>query len=96
MITYELARQLKDAGFPTEIILETDGENIWEVVRSPTLSELIEACGEFGFESLISSFDGEWKKYFIAKSAPKTGSKQGTGKTPEEAVTNLYLELKKK
>lgn len=95
-MNYELAKELKDAGFPFKNYgTGFDSKGNLESRPIVELSELIEACGEFGFESLISSFGGEWKKYFIAKSAPKTGSKQGTGKTPEEAVAKLWLELNK-
>ena len=57
----------------------------------PTLSELIEACGEH-FESLvkIKTNDGyEWKSR--GYNYPNNGCK-----TPEEAVARLWLALNKK
>lgn len=115
MISYELAQQLKDAGFPqagrgdflhnVEVTQRNEdglGTHVrWdekEDVYSPTLSELIEACGE-KFTSLLNGYPngraipgstitpweawGEYPKY------------HGLGSTPEEAVANLYISLKK-
>ena len=45
-MTYELAKQLKDAGFPFKESREARPRIIL-----PTLSELIAACG-YGFQSL--------------------------------------------
>ncbi len=63
----------------------------------PTLSELIEACGE-KFEELINLKD-KWICYGGGKDIIK-GVEQwhafGEGSTPEEAVANLWLELNKK
>lgn len=93
---YELAKQLKDAGFPLESI-KNDGSASMYQTRSfftadsdraymiPTLSELIEACGEDMFE--LRRNPG--KKWFAGDGE----SLYGTGKTPEEAVANLYLAL---
>lgn len=94
-MNYELYKKLKNAGF---LFKECDVEICTDRVDSevfngknyhyPTLSELIEACGNY-----FSSFqlnhgetrDKKWQAY-------------GTGhwcygSTPEEAVANLYLEL---
>ena len=59
----------------------------------PSLSELIEACGdlflglrnETGFWSATGFPEGNRKAWFTEN-----------GKTPEEAVANLWLELNKK
>ena len=91
-MTYELAKQLKDAGFPlnmsdhlecvynkTEFI-----DGIWYHV--PTLSELIEACGTCQLN---------W--YADAKHAQALADGNiGEGSTPEEAVANLWLALNTK
>ena len=99
MITYELAKQLKDTGFPNMrfVTQTTTGSDEIRVIESPTLSELIESCGK-GFSSLTRSPRDTW---YVA-------SPHGEGKneyelvvgseypTPEIAVANLWLELNKK
>lgn len=71
---YELAKKLKEAGFPQShpscaIAYNADGRTTidfsgypdvsdWGVVRVPPLSELIEACGD-KFESLTKQ-SGDW------------------------------------
>jgi hypothetical protein len=113
-MTYELAKQLKDAGFPIKVafadidLLPTkDGNSIY---YRPTLSELIEACGEGIFELLRQS---EWHRSMsgniweaaigkIKENTPLTikGIEDSIvkvgGSTPEESVANLWLELNKK
>lgn len=93
MIPYELAKKLKDAGFPQEMkdgSMLDDGLNNEgygpETAYDPTLSELIEACGE-SFVMLGHRGSG-WFSESI--------SNIGNGTTPEEAVANLWLELNKK
>jgi hypothetical protein len=97
-MTYELAKQLKDAGFPLkttnfeykEMVTEAFKINdLWYLF--PTLSELIEACGD-GYFCLEGR--GRW----IAECPHSTLRTliQGEGSTPEEAVANLWLELNKK
>jgi hypothetical protein len=58
--------------------------------RKPTLSELIEACGdEFTF---LEKMDKTWTAF-----PPMPNYKNGQhGSTPEEAVAKLWLELNKK
>lgn len=54
-MNYELAKKLKDAGFPQKPKSEFPlfiCEDNKEPLQVPTLSELIEACGE-GFKALI-------------------------------------------
>lgn len=84
----ELAKKLKDAGFrmweTSAVVGNTfeDGEHYWIY---PTLSELIEACGE-DFVGLIKRHD--WLTI---------GHDEHTnGTTPEEAVANLWLALNQK
>jgi len=94
-MNYELAKQLKDAGFPLNMSdhLECDYnhtefiDRVWYHI--PTLSELIEACGE-GFWSLtkhINFWQTNWRDGIGGDTA---------GKTPEEAVANLWLAINKK
>lgn len=101
-MTSELAEQLKEAGFPQTI---TDpmtyfynGANFgWSegedqptsYLKIPTLSELIEACGDnFTEVAKVTHKDFQW----IAFDRFHNG---GKGKTPEEAVAKLWLALNK-
>ena len=94
-MNYELAKELKDAGFPQEE--QNESMNIGEgtyngMARFPILSELIEACGD-NFESLSKQVEG-WVAtsirypYIINISFMAVDS-------PEEAVARLWLRLKK-
>ncbi len=94
-MNYELAKKLKDAGFPQtdlskkKYIPNPDfGGKPVEGAYIPTLSELIEACMEKDFfHSLTYLGEGEWE-------AEHGGIEPvGIGNTPEEAVTNLWLKL---
>lgn len=107
---YELAKQLKDTGFPFERG-ETEDQRKSDRLRFydsegkqfflPTLSELIEACGE-RFSEIEKDYweDGVgivkgwrcWATQVEEGVMPLTG----TGQTPEEAVAKLWLELNKK
>lgn len=96
MISYELAKKLKEAGFYNKYEKINKENNKKKFLKlkgvltfgqpdlSPTLSELIEACGDkiqviyFGNECGAESFE--------------TGDR-GRGDTPEEAVANLWLEI---
>ena len=87
MISYSLAKQLKDAGFPFK---EVDTNFELHPSTYPTLSELIEACGENIVLNI--GYNGyTWAKQDINV----LDFKMGVGKTPEKAVANLYLELNK-
>lgn len=112
---YELAKKLKDAGFPQDKSqfyfgagYRTNDKTIYDVhyckekielrtwleyVACPTLSELIDVCGE-EFAELRRLKDG-WEA--IAKD-PTDGLEIlfRNGKTPEIAVANLWLVLNKK
>jgi len=88
-MTYELAKQLKDAAFPQQGNGSTFGSPN-EVVYLPTLSELIEACGDQFYcveknlkEAPLWTATG-WDDDF------------GVGQTPEEAVAKLWLALNQK
>lgn len=106
MIPYELAKKLKDAGFPQKGgLMYSNGRNIGvnsigfkkldlEIpdgyILSPSLEQLIEACGE-DFEGILKSrFNKELatKEWLACEGEFKTD-----GDTPEEAVSMLYLKL---
>ena len=96
-MNYELAKKLKDAGFLqltkgrfVEAPLH-DGINVFlkqedVFIYAPTLEELIEACGKDFFNV---TFTGET----YSASGMRIGV---SGKTPSEAVANLWLKLNKK
>lgn len=97
-MNYELAKQLKDAGFPQKTKCSECGMDWYDT--KPTLSELIEACGvgnkyQFRLLAYWSENDTVWQ----ADLKPfNNGEKDeyGLGSTPEEAVAKLWLELNKK
>lgn len=104
MIDYELAKQLKDAGFPqTGQLVE-----MWQKpnggytafpngpIKFPTLEELIDACGE-KFDCLWFTPEGwEDKTYWRARCKHDYGNHTCDGSTPLEAVAHLWLDLNKK
>ena len=95
-MNYKLTKQLKDARWPQQ---ETTKVSRWmtESVMStkevfvPTLSELIEACGDK--LGSIDHFPASklWRAY-----ADNYKDNQADGKTPEIAVAKLWLALNKK
>lgn len=115
-MTYELAKQLNDAGFLQDrIATSREGENIsfvdsglitredhTKISRSefekkqnrcyiPTLSELIEACGDqlLNIEHVLDGgLDGKEKLWWASAKNHERG-----GETIEEAVANLWLAL---
>jgi hypothetical protein len=110
MINYKLAKKLKEAGFPqnvksgsilckhlvspmdgTHIIHNYDCDYVKDGMYFPTLSELIEACGD-RFDSLNKYQDG-WEAW---ADRDETSGIFKLGKSAEEAVANLWLELNKK
>jgi hypothetical protein len=101
-MTYELAAQLRDVGFPQKqgeggtwiypdestvrVHLEKD-----DGCYMPTLSELIEACGE-DFNNFVLMRNGKlWSAG--TGNGPFEGKAAESFFTPEEAVANLYLSL---
>ena len=110
MISYKLAKQLKEAGFPnTEKWWrkENDKWEIWSLINPfkndlpcPTLSELIEVCikilprQDFHLECL----DNNWQASSCYDDALKGFNPDSwiTGENPEEAVAKLWLKLKDK
>lgn len=88
-MNYELAKELKDAGFPNSRMRpHMDVEGKWSMQDQPTLSELIEAC-KVTIELTNATMDGTW----LAKSEGDKYRKYGS--TPSEAVAHLYLALNK-
>lgn len=101
---YALAKELKNAGFPmkslNEIVprvkIENDdlGNEQWR--RTPTLEELIEACGKSSL--LLESVVGKTASgsdvilYWICQ----VGMFKIQGDTAPEAVARLWLALNKK
>lgn len=111
-MNYELAKNLKDAGFPQRKVgYETDpylgtykcklkkGSGFFENAYAPSLSELIEACGG-KFTSLINGFpNGQSVPGSTVAKWEAWGEYPkycGLGQTSEEAVANLYLKLNEK
>lgn len=109
-MNYETAKKLKDAGFPQGDDLyckcaflsdkEQGKQDVTydchtEKVANPTLSELIEACGEY-FGALVR-VKNVWKAVAIGRTMDDLTlpSQECEGTTPEEAVANLYLALNK-
>jgi hypothetical protein len=98
---YELAKELKGAGFPQHHLegvtaTTTETERGEEPCYKPTLEELIEACGA-GFANLEREDEGpeDGGVQWIAFKANTIGE-GGTGSTPTEAVAKLWLALNKK
>ena len=95
-MTYELAKQLKDAGFPCSNMWQVINGKMWfEDCPVPTLSELIEACGD-RFEGL-SKDRASWNAYADCHGPYMEFDSihEALGFTPEEAVAKLWLELQK-
>ena len=85
----ELKQKLEDAGFESHYHdCKTCG------VDSPTLSELIEACGgDFGG---LVRFSGSYGKYYFEAYKDVNLTNGFISSTPEEAVANLWLALNEK
>jgi hypothetical protein len=90
MISYQLARDLKDAGFPQSELARAQQKAGYDYACMPNLSTLIEACEErFGALGRMPDFwvacecvleDGTWDNAHKAE-------------TPEDAVAQLWLSL---
>jgi hypothetical protein len=107
-MNYELAKQLKDAGFASKEIGRllgfSEDEKI-SAIQGVSLSALIEACGD-SFEFLKrhkDAFEAKGLKTFskrvyadetyTAKDLIPDEHFRALGRTPEEAVARLYLSL---
>lgn len=97
-MTYEVAKQLKDAGFPLKTQrIEVEREPVFvggESVYFPYLDELIEACGEEVFFLNATKTRGQNNSWFAKIEVNNKEIGRGLGKTPEEAVAKLWLALK--
>lgn len=89
---YDLARSLKDAGFPfKECNFETCtyvGDSLDESGKNyhyPTLEELIKACGETFWQ--LAAQNADWYARTLTEAEVAKGS------TPTEAVAMLWLSL---
>lgn len=99
-MNYELAKKLKDAGFPQDkcSVIVHSGLQSNDIMATramaPSLSELIEACGS-RFDYLERGLDGRWYAYHenFGDSIEESIDDSGIGSTPEEAVANLWLSL---
>jgi len=96
-MTYELAKQLKDAGFP---LIHSSTKRCWlQLSRmdydEPTLSELIEACQPLKEFSLIYDEKFGWECRGVRYDG-KMANIAESRLTPETAVAKLYIALKTK
>lgn len=98
MLTYELAKELWDAGFPPR---SHPSDDYGDVLQYPTLTELIEACGEqfASLEKGLTTKEQLWLatggKYHGEDDGPYRYEFELFGSTPEEAVARLWLALNK-
>lgn len=94
---YELCKKLKEAGFQQKINPEAPPwfNKFMEetVINTPTLSELIEACGD-GLQELSRAVHSAWGTN-PRHTDCDAFDYQTEGETPSEAVANLWLELQK-
>lgn len=91
---YELANQLKDAGFPLydgrDVGMDREtvcGYGEPQCLVLPTLEELIEACGRMFWA--LHKYDDK----FLAVGCDTVNTHKEHGRTPKEAVARLWLEL---
>lgn len=104
MISYDLAKELKDAGFPQQggrdvapIIFSEDLKFTSDTMPEaalyyPTLEELIEACGE-GFRDLEKDKDMGWTCY--GEIGPQEGDGDYVhGSTPHRSRSHVILSSK--
>ena len=88
---YKLAKELKDAGYKQPQLTEvTRGGEYYKKTYIPTLSELIDACGD-RFDKLIKT-EVQW----IVHATYPPQLMVVNGETPEEAVAKLYIKLNEK
>ena len=90
---YELVKELKDAGFPFDWDFVLEDVKNWKLPDvAPTLSELIEACG--------NKFDCLKVQRGLITNWSATGNVMpgfvGYGPTMEVAVANLWLAINNK
>ena len=88
-MNYELAKQLKDSGFRVTVNCIQGPPPDYETVSVPTLSELIEACGDrlqalVQLDNPVMKWTAEYEHGVFH------------GDTPDVAIAKLWLELNKK
>lgn len=96
-MTYELAKKLKEAGFPFDfgqLISYDSMPPILGYDNYPALSELIEACGDIFISLGLNYATHLWGTQGWNKD--KTIFNIYDSLNPEEAVAKLWLELNKK
>jgi hypothetical protein len=95
---YELAKELKDAGFPQDGTNYTPdhGGDLESAAYYPSLSELIEVCGDEGFMSLTKGEDGDSGRVLWFAYQDFAAGKVVNAPTAEEAVARLWLALNNK
>ena len=95
-MTYELAKKLEKAGFNRKPF---DYQEYQANASFPTLSELIEACGD-KFRKLILHSENKKHPGLIWQAGANQHKAKGIvstrASTPEEAVANLWLKLNNK
>jgi len=100
-MNYELAKQLKDAGFSQtrcdySRVHSAPGRHLdgsSECAMNPTLSELIEACGD-GFERLVRiSAAKDWGAIVWQAQGGRQDYEVAQSATPEEGLAKLWLAL---
>lgn len=106
-MNYELAKELKDAGFPQGhsgmYPPDQKEHDLHALAYVPTLEELIEACGDkiLVLKHTPSNYHGDPESTpmnWFAWGGEDRGnyfSFQHSGYTPTEAVAHLWLALKK-
>jgi hypothetical protein len=90
MISYQLAKELKAAGFPQSELARAQQQAGYDYVSMPTLSALIEACGEdFG------ALGREPNCWVTCECVSDQGICENVhqGESPEDAVARLWLSL---
>lgn len=96
-MNYEIAKKLKDAGFPLKMVHNSwNGENFIKLNDGldyyvPNLSELIRSCG--GSFSELSDIDSDHPRSEFGWRAMTRDRLACLGDTPEEAVANLWIAL---
>lgn len=101
-MNYELAKELKEAGFPITKVTWTwkTGDVEGEHLPNPSLSELIETCGKDNEKGEFTLYWDlkEWVSGYYEDTwgEPRQHNIEETGSTPEESVARLWLALNKK
>lgn len=91
MIDYNLAFDLRQAGFPQEVKQGKEMVYLGFSLYYPTLDELIEACGD-NFFHLSGGIPYEGTKKWLCRN----NIAAVVGSTAEEAVCRLWLALNEK